>query len=58
MQMRAYVLVGGAWLGGWCWQKVARRMRDDGHDAESARKFAFGDVIRGDEPLEVLGEQT
>jgi hypothetical protein len=26
--------------------------------AESARKFAFGDVIRGDEPLEVLGEQT
>ncbi len=31
--MTAYVLVGGAWLGGWCWQSVARRLRDSGHDA-------------------------
>ena len=31
--MTNYVLVGGAWLGGWCWQLVARRLRDDGHDA-------------------------
>jgi len=28
-----YALVGGGWLGGWCWQPVARRSRDNGHDA-------------------------
>jgi pimeloyl-ACP methyl ester carboxylesterase len=31
--MTAYALVGGAWLGGWCWQPIARRLRDQGHDA-------------------------
>ena len=29
--MATYALVGGAWLGGWCWQDVARRLRADGH---------------------------
>jgi pimeloyl-ACP methyl ester carboxylesterase len=31
--MTTYVLVGGAWLGSWCWQPIARRLRDNGHDA-------------------------
>src|SRR5918996_5032427 len=31
--MTTYMLVGGAWLGGWCWRSVARRLRDNGHDA-------------------------
>ncbi len=31
--MAVYVLVGGGWLGGWCWQGVARRLRQEGHDA-------------------------
>src|ERR671910_3846047 len=31
--MATYVLVGGAWLGGWCWKPIARRLRDQGHDA-------------------------
>ena len=31
--MTTYVLVGGAWLGGWCWQGVARRLREEGNDA-------------------------
>jgi hypothetical protein len=31
--MSAYVLVGGAWLGSWCWQHVARRLREAGHEA-------------------------
>jgi hypothetical protein len=31
--MAAYVLVGGAWLGGWCWKRVARRLRVEGLDA-------------------------
>lgn len=30
--MTAYILVGGAWLGGWCWQAVARPLRAKGHD--------------------------
>jgi pimeloyl-ACP methyl ester carboxylesterase len=31
--MATYVLVGGAWLGGWCWQPIARQLRDQGHIA-------------------------
>jgi pimeloyl-ACP methyl ester carboxylesterase len=26
-----FVLVHGAWHGGWCWQRVADRLRDKGH---------------------------
>lgn len=29
--MRHYVLVGGAWLGGWVWQAVATTLRERGH---------------------------
>lgn len=29
--MTTYVLVGGAWIGGWAWNKVARGLRDAGH---------------------------
>jgi pimeloyl-ACP methyl ester carboxylesterase len=29
--MSTYVLVGGAWLGGWAWQPVAGHLRDQGH---------------------------
>lgn len=28
---RTYVLVHGTWHGGWCWRKVADRLRDQGH---------------------------
>ena len=31
--MATYVLVCGAWLGGWCWQPIARHLRDQGHVA-------------------------
>src|SRR5918996_4325685 len=30
--MTTYVLVGGAWLGGWAGQPVARELRRQGHD--------------------------
>jgi pimeloyl-ACP methyl ester carboxylesterase len=43
--MTTYVLVGGAWLGGWCWQKVARRLRDDGHDVYPATLTGLGDRV-------------
>ena len=29
--MASFVLVPGAWLGGWCWSKVAGVLRDAGH---------------------------
>jgi pimeloyl-ACP methyl ester carboxylesterase len=41
--MTTYVLVGGAWLGGWCWQRVARRLRDEGHDAYPATLTGLGE---------------
>lgn len=28
---KTYVLVHGAWHGGWCWEKVAQSLRDHGH---------------------------
>jgi pimeloyl-ACP methyl ester carboxylesterase len=31
--MATFVLVHGAWHGGWCWQRVARLLRARGHDA-------------------------
>ena len=43
--MATYVLVGGAWLGGWCWQKVARRLRDNGHDAYPATLTGLGERV-------------
>lgn len=41
--MTAYVLVGGAWLGGWCWQPVARRLRDSGHDVYPVTLTGLGE---------------
>jgi pimeloyl-ACP methyl ester carboxylesterase len=41
--MATYVLVGGGWLGGWCWQPVARRLRDYGHDAYPATLTGLGE---------------
>lgn len=30
--MATYVLIHGAWHGGWCWKRVARRLRAQGHE--------------------------
>jgi hypothetical protein len=35
--MTTYNLVGGAWLGGWCWQPIARRL---GSTPASANAYA------------------
>src|ERR687886_956311 len=43
--MTAYVLVGGAWLGGWCWQRVARRLREEGHDAYPVTLTGLGERV-------------
>lgn len=41
--MTNYVLVGGAWLGGWCWQTVAWRLRDSGHAAYAVTLTGLGE---------------
>lgn len=41
--MATYVLVGGAWLGGWCWQPVARRLREGGHEAYPVTLTGLGE---------------
>jgi pimeloyl-ACP methyl ester carboxylesterase len=41
--MATYVLVGGAWLGGWCWKPIARRLRDQGHDAYPVTLTGLGE---------------
>jgi hypothetical protein len=43
--MAAYVLVGGGWLGGWCWQQVARRLREEGHDAYPVTLTGVGERV-------------
>lgn len=43
--MTAYVLVGGAWLGGWCWQRAVRRLRDNGHDAYPVTLTGLGERV-------------
>jgi pimeloyl-ACP methyl ester carboxylesterase len=45
LRMTTYVLVGGAWLGGWCWQRVARQLRDSGHDAYPATLTGLGERV-------------
>jgi pimeloyl-ACP methyl ester carboxylesterase len=41
--MAVYVLVGGGWLGGWCWQRVTPRLRGEGHDVYPATLTGLGE---------------
>ena len=43
--MAVYILVSGGWLGGWCWQRVARRLRHEGHDAYPATLTGLGERV-------------
>ena len=43
--MSVYVLVGGGWLGGWCWQRVAPRLREEGHDVYPATLTGLGERV-------------
>jgi pimeloyl-ACP methyl ester carboxylesterase len=38
-----YVLVPGAWLGGWAWQEVAARLRADGHEVYPVTLTGLGE---------------
>jgi len=41
--MTTFVLVPGAWLGGWAWQPVTRRLRDHGHDVYALSLTGLGE---------------
>ena len=41
--MATYVLVSGAWLGGWAWDDVADRLETGGHDAHPVTLTGLGD---------------
>jgi pimeloyl-ACP methyl ester carboxylesterase len=43
--MATYVLVGGAWLGGWAWKGVARRLRAEGHDVYPVTLTGLGERV-------------
>jgi pimeloyl-ACP methyl ester carboxylesterase len=43
--MTVYVLVGGGWLGGWCWQEVAPRLRGEGHHVYPATLTGLGERV-------------
>src|SRR5918999_5721866 len=41
--MSTYVLVPGAWLGGWAWRPVADQLRGHGHDVHPVTLTGLGD---------------
>jgi pimeloyl-ACP methyl ester carboxylesterase len=44
-QLATYVLVPGAWLGGWAWQDVAGRLRAKGHDVYPITLTGLGERV-------------
>jgi len=41
--MATFVLVHGAWHGGWCWRKVARHLHSEGHEVYAPSLTGLGD---------------
>lgn len=41
--MATYVLVHGAWHGGWCWRRVAERLRAAGHEVHTPTLTGLGE---------------
>jgi len=41
--MAVFLLVPGAWLGGWCWRDVANRLQAGGHSVVSATLTGLGE---------------
>lgn len=42
--MTTFVLVTGAWHGAWCWQRVAKALRDQGHDVFTPAFTGVGEL--------------
>jgi hypothetical protein len=51
--MAAYVLVGGGWLGGWCWHGVARRLREKDYDAYPVTLTGLGERVHSRAPRSI-----
>lgn len=43
--MGTFVLVPGAWLGGWCWRRVTGRLRDAGHEVYTPTLTGLGERV-------------
>lgn len=43
--MTTFVLVHGAWHGGWCWSRTARSLRNAGHDVHTPTLTGVGDRV-------------
>jgi hypothetical protein len=43
--MATYVLVPGAWLGGWAWHDVAENLRDEGHEVYPVTLTGLGERV-------------
>jgi pimeloyl-ACP methyl ester carboxylesterase len=43
--MASFVLVHGAWIGGWCWREPARGLRKAGHDVYTPTLTGLGERI-------------
>ena len=41
--MASFVLVHGAWHGGWCWVRVARLLRDAAHEVYAPTLTGLGE---------------
>lgn len=53
--MATYVMVGGAWIGAWAWQRVARGLRANGHEVYPLSLTGLGErahLARPDVDLE------
>jgi pimeloyl-ACP methyl ester carboxylesterase len=51
---RVFVLVHGAWHGGWCWKPVAQRLRTRGHEVYTPTMTGYGErahLLRADTGL-------
>jgi pimeloyl-ACP methyl ester carboxylesterase len=48
--MATYVLIGGAWIGGWVWAGVAARLRDGGHHVHPVTLTGLGERVHLAQP--------
>ena len=53
--MATYVLVHGAWHGGWCWNRVAPLLRDAGHEVFTPTLTGLGERVHLASPEVDLG---
>jgi pimeloyl-ACP methyl ester carboxylesterase len=52
--MGTFVLVPGAWLGGWCWQRLTPRLRTSGHEVYPLTLTGLGDRVHLGTPQTAL----